>query len=240
MYEQKYLKYKQKYLELKNSMHGGGCNSCGSMNGVGCGACGTMRGGVILKNLNYKRTEVVLPESFDIGNVVSFVGELSYKEKPVGKAIILYYISDVLSGEYRSRSVTRGTSLQPELDTVSTGEYRSRSVTRGISLQPELVTASTGIEPVINGSTGSIPVEPLITEPTHNVKIDVTLILFDMTVYKFSNDNIPIRLVAAANRTLAPYAVNTTLNLKRNTNAEKDLTMQYVIESGKGTFTINP
>jgi len=229
MYEQKYLKYKQKYLELKNnmngsrcslcgamngsgcslcgSMNGNGCSLCGAMNGGGCSSCGGMRGGVILKNFNYGRTEVILPESFDIGNIVSFVGELSFKDKLVGKAIIIYYISDVLDAEYRSRSLTRGTSLQPEL---------------------------------ASASTGSVPVAPLSTEPTHTVKIDVTIILFDMTVYKFSNDNVPIRLVADANRTLAPYNVNTTLNLKRNTNAEKDLTMTYVIDSGKGNFTINP
>ena len=199
MYEQKYLKYKQKYLELKNNMHGGSCNSCGGMNGGGCNLCGSMKGGVILKTLNYKRTEVILPESFDIGNIVSFVGELSYKEKPVGRAIILYYISDVLA--------------------------EVRSLTGGPLSEEEMVAPTPA---------------PTSSNPTHTVKIDVTIILFDMTVYKFSNDNVPIRLIAAADRTLAPYNVNTTLILKRNTNAEKDLTMQYVIESGKGRFTIAP
>ena len=197
MFEEKYLKYKQKYLSLKNNKRGGS----------NCAVCSNMMGGVILKTLNYKRDEVVLPESFDIGNVISFNGTLSYKEKTVGQAIVLYYISDVIGDKFRPRSNTRGPSLTGELDPTS--------------------------EEAIAAAKAS-------TVPNLIVKIVVTIVLFDMTVYKFENESVPLSLVAASDRTLAPYIVNTTLSLKKSSNNEKDLTMNYVIEDGKGTFTITP
>ena len=69
------------------------------------------------------------------------------------------------------------------------------------------------------------------------VKISVLLMLFDGSVYKFSNENVPITLKANEDRTLAPYNVDTVLKLDKSSNNEKDIQLKYVINNGKGTFT---
>jgi len=241
--EQKYLKYKNKYLDLKKK---------NSNNQV----FNNMRGGVIYKQLTYERVDIDLPETFDIGESVVFVGKLSYKSKPVGTSVIKYFITDTLDnmngGSKNTDIDTRDASMnasalvsspqpplpQSRVNNLETTEFNSSSApVKGLPPPP---LSSLGSTELNSSSPAPSKVAIINNSPTHIVKIALTMILFDGTMYSFSNDNVPISLRAAANRTLAPYEVTANLDLKRNNNNEKDLKLEFSIKDGKGKFTINP
>jgi len=256
--EQKYLKYKNKYLELKNK------NSNNQ-------AFNNMRGGAIYKQLTYERVDIDLPETFDIGELIVFVGKLTYKSKSVGTTVIKYFITDTLdkmTGGFKnetnngkassiashvSEPVSRSlesaldSSAQPPLpqsrvENLGTTEFSSSSAPVR-SLPPESPLGNINLNSSSPAPVRNLPSEsPIVVSnsPTHIVKIALTMILFDGTMYSFSNENVPISLKAAANRTLAPYEVTAILDLKRNNNFEKDLKLEFSIKDGKGKFTINP
>jgi len=88
------------------------------------------------------------------------------------------------------------------------------------------------------GSTSIIYfIKDVATDKSQIVKISVLLILFDGSVYKFSNENVPITLQANKDKTLAPYNTDTVLKLDKSSNNEKDIQLKYVINNGNGTFT---
>lgn len=90
------------------------------------------------------------------------------------------------------------------------------------------------------GSTSIIYfIKDIAADKSQIVKISVLLILFDGSVYKFSNENVPITLKANEDKKLAPYNVDAVLKLDKNNNNEKDIQLKYVINNGKGTFTFN-
>ena len=155
-YEQKYLKYKSKYLQLKKSMHGGVIYSG--------------------QELEYKRTDIILPETLTVGNSVQFMGTLSFNNTEVGGTKITYFI----------------------LENADSSENQT-------------------------------------------VKIDVTIILFDGTIYKFVSEStkLKLKLKSSTDSSLAPYDINTTLKLSKNSNGEKDVELNYNITAeGTGKFTL--
>jgi len=220
--EQKYLKYKNKYLDLKKK------NSSNQ-------AFNNMRGGVIYKQLTYERVDIDLPETFDIGELIVFVGKLSYKGRPVGTSVIKYFIVDNLEMKGGNAENTRPVSRSLESALASSAQPPLPQA-RDESSQGSVVSAPSESSIVVRQPELAV----VSSSPTHIVKIALTIVLFDGTMYNFSNENVPISLRAAANRTLAPYEVNAILDLKRNNNNEKDIKLEYSIKDGKGKFTINP
>jgi hypothetical protein len=210
-------------------------------------------GGVMFKSLNYERVDIDLPEIFNDGEVLIFVGKLSSNSKYVGNVVIKYYIKNIL---YNYDSLTENEKLnfdflKEAIKAEDSIKYIKSNPGKGyndFSTHLDILTVAKyqdkaddkTIKSFLRSKLDEVSRLSFNVGPTHTVKIQCTLVFFNKTVYKFQNDNVPIVLKKSVDGSLSPYTVSSALDLIKNNNGERDLKLQYEINNSKGTFTITP